>query len=138
MASAFNKITHSPATARFNTINRDLLPRPGEWFEQPAVVYENNHATVPARMMYAWNLLVGRPRTAGGNPATGFQANIVSITRATSGFHRPRARASGSITAHSTPTTRSTISPSSTGANSCLDGPNKREWEDFYVGNVKL
>jgi len=38
-------------------------------------------------------------------------------------FHRPRARASGSITAHSTPTTRSTISPSSTGANSCSTVP---------------
>ena len=29
---AFNKITHSPATVEFNTINRDLLRAPGEWF----------------------------------------------------------------------------------------------------------
>lgn len=133
---SFNKITHSPGTAEFNTINRDLLRAPGEWFEQPAVVYESNDATAPARMMYAWNILVGVPRTPGGNPATGFQANMVSITKGDQWFPSPTARAlgikHGSFFADDAINSLSVFN----WREELLDGPNKREWEDFHVGNI--
>jgi len=133
---SFNKITHSPATTEFNTINRDLLRAPGEWFEQPAVVYESNDATAPARMMYAWNLLVGVPRTPGGNPATGFQANMVSITKGDQWFPSATAKAlgiqHGSFFADDAINNLSIFN----WREQLLDGPNKREWEDFQVGNI--
>lgn len=133
---AFNKITHSPGTVEFNTISRDLLRAPGEWFEQPAVVYESNDATSPARMMYAWNILVGVPRTPGGNPATGFQANMVSITKGDQWFPSATARAlgieHGSFYADDAINNLSIFN----WREQLLDGPNKREWEDFQVGNI--
>ena len=92
---AFNKPTHSPGTVEFELINRDLLRAPGEWFEQPALVYESNTATTPARMMYAWNTMPGVPRVPGGNPATGFRANMVSITKGDQWFPSATARALG-------------------------------------------
>lgn len=133
---SFNKITHSPGTAEFNTINRDLLRAPGEWFEQPAVVYESNDATSPARMMYAWNILVGVPRTPGGNPATGFQAHMVSITKGDQWFPSATARALG--VAHGSFYADDAINNLSVfnWRENLLDGPNKREWEDFQVANV--
>ncbi|HRE83258.1 MAG TPA: TonB-dependent receptor plug domain-containing protein, partial [Opitutaceae bacterium] len=133
---AFNKITHSPATAEFNTINRDLLRAPGEWFEQPAVVYESNDATTPARMMYAWNALVGVPRTPGGNPSLAYQANIVSITKGDQWYPSATARALG-IT-HGSFYADDAINDLSlfNWREQLLDGPNKKEWEDFQVGNI--
>ena len=133
---AFNKVTHSPGTIEFNTIDRDLLRAPGEWFEQPAVVFESNDATTPARMMYAWNLLVGVPRTPGGNPATGFQANMVSITKGDQWFPSATARALG--IQHGSFFADDAINDVSVfdWREQLLDGPNKREWEDFHVGNV--
>lgn len=133
---AFNKVTHSPGTIEFNTIDRDLLRAPGEWFEQPAVVYESNDATAPARMMYAWNLLVGVPRTPGGNPATGFQANMVSITKGDQWFPSATARALG--IQHGSFYADDAINDVSifNWREQLLDGPNKREWEDFHVGNI--
>jgi outer membrane receptor protein involved in Fe transport len=135
-SAPFNKITHSPGTDEFNTIDRDLLRAPGEWFEQPAVVYESNDATAPARMMYAWNLLVGVPRTPGGNPATGFQANIVSITKGDQWFPSATARALG--IQHGSFYADDAINDLSVfnWREQLLDGPNKREWEDFHVGNI--
>lgn len=133
---AFNKVTHSPGTIEFNTIDRDLLRAPGEWFEQPALVFESNDATAPARMMYAWNLLVGVPRTPGGNPTTGFQANMVSITKGDQWFPSATARALG--IEHGSFYADDAINDVSVfnWREQLLDGPNKREWEDFHVGNV--
>ncbi|MBE7538194.1 MAG: hypothetical protein HS122_07265 [Opitutaceae bacterium] len=133
---AFNKITHSPGTVEFNTINRDLLRAPGEWFEQPAVVYESNGALVPARMMYAWNLLVGVPRTPGGNPTLGFQANMVSITKGDQWYPSATARALG--IKHGSFYSDDVIGDTSIfdWRKNLLDGPNKKEWEDFHVANI--
>ena len=132
----FNKITHSPGTDEFNTIDRDLLRAPGEWFAQPAVVYESNDATAPARMMYAWNTLVGVPRVPGGNPAQGFQANMVSITKGDQWFPSPTAAANG--IEHGSFYADDAIDDLSVfdWRNELLDGPNKREWEDFQVANI--
>lgn len=132
----FNKLTHSPATAEFNTINRDLLRAPGEWFAQPAVVYESNAASAPARLMLAWNTLVGVPRAPGGSPALGFQANMVSITKGDQWYASPTAAATG--IKHGSFYADDAISDFSIfdWRNELLDGPNKKEWEDFHVGNV--
>ena len=133
---AFNKITHSPATVEFNLVNRDLIRAPGEWFAQPAVVYESNIATDPARMMMAWYTMVGVPRTPGGNPALGFQANMVSITKGDQWFPSPTAAALG--IKHGSFYADDAINNFSIfdWRDQLLDGPNKREWEDFQVGNV--
>lgn len=133
---AFNKITHSPATKEFDTVNRDLIRGPGEWFEQPALIYDSNNSSTPARMMYAWNRMIGVPRTPGGNPALGFQANMVSITNGDQWFPSATARALG-IT-HGSFYANDAISDLSIfdWRKQLLDGPNKKEWEDFHVGNI--
>ena len=46
-------------------------------------------------MMLAWYTLVGVPRAPGGNPALGFQANMVSITKGDQWFPSPTAAAAG-------------------------------------------
>lgn len=133
---AFHKITHSPGTVEFNTINRDLLRAPGEWFQQPGLVYDSNNTSTPDRMMYAWNLMVGVPRTPGGNPALGFQANMVSITKGDQWFPSATAKALG-IT-HGSFYADDAINDLSIfdWRHQLLDGPNKKEWEDFHVGNI--
>ncbi len=133
---AFNKVTHSPATAEFNTVNRDIIRAPGEWFAQPGVVYESNSARDPARMMYAWYTLVGVPRTPGGNPNLGFQANMVSITKGDQWF--PSATAAALGIKHGSFYADDAINDFSVfdWRTQLLDGPNKREWEDFQVGNI--
>lgn len=133
---AFNKITHSPATAEFNTVNRDLIRAPGEWFAQPAVVYESSSSNQPARMMLAWYTMVGVPRAPGASPALGFQANMVSITKGDQWFPSPTAAANGikngSFFADDAINDFSIFD----WRKQLLDGPNKREWEDFNVYNV--
>ncbi len=135
-SAPFNKATHSPGTVDFNLIDRDILRAPGEWFAQPAVVYESSASANPARLMLAWNTLVGVPRTPGGNPALGFQANMVSITKGDQWF--PSATAAragiqrGSFYADDALSDFSIFD----WRNELLDGPNKREWERFQAGNV--
>jgi outer membrane receptor protein involved in Fe transport len=133
---SFNKITHSPATVEFNSVNRDLIRAPGEWFAQPAVVYESASSSDPARMMLAWYTMVGVPRAPGGNPALGFQANMVSITKGDQWFPSATAAAAGikngSFYADDAINDFSVFD----WRKQLLDGPNKREWEDFDVYNV--
>ncbi|MGH8019631.1 MAG: hypothetical protein ACREIA_15385 [Opitutaceae bacterium] len=133
---AFNKVTHSPADFDFNTVDRDIVRAPGGWFAQPAMVFESNTATAPARMMIAWNNLNGRPRRPGGNPNQAFQANMVSITLGSQWYPTETAAAQG--VEHGSFFIDNEIGDPSIfdWRNQLFDGPNKREWEDFDVINA--
>ena len=132
----FRKITHDPANVDFNAIDRDLLRAPGEWFAQPGLMFDSNSATAPVRMMRAWNVETGRGRTPTGPVSPAFSANMVSITKGTQWF--PSATAAragiknGSFFIDDEIGNRSIFD----WREQLLDGPNKREWEDFDVVNV--
>jgi len=130
----FNKVTHSPGTVDFNQINRDIVRAPGEWFAQPAVIYPSNNASAPSQLQMAWYTLVGRPVSA--TNAAAFQANMVSIT--TGSQYYPSATAAAQGIKFGSFFMDPEIGDTSIfdWRNQLLDGPNKREWEDFHVGNV--
>ena len=130
----FNKVTHSPGTVDFNQINRDIVRAPGEWFAQPAVIYPSNNASAPSQLQLAWYTLVGRPVSA--TNAAAFQANMVSIT--TGSQYYPSATAAAQGIKFGSFFMDPEVGDTSIfdWRNQLLDGPNKREWEDFHVGNV--
>ena len=130
----FNKVTHSPGTVDFNQINRDIVRAPGEWFAQPAVIYPSNNASAPSQLQMAWYTLVGRPVSA--TNAAAFQANMVSIT--TGSQYYPSATAAAQGIKFGSFFMDPEVGDTSIfdWRNQLLDGPNKREWEDFHVGNV--
>lgn len=132
----FNKITHDPANVDFNGINRDLLRAPGEWFAQPGLMFDSTTATAPVRMMRAWNVETGRGRTPNGPVSPAFSANMVSITKGTQWFPSETAARAG-IQHGSFYIDDEIGNPSIFDwRHHLLDGPNKREWEDFDVLNV--
>ena len=133
-SAPFNKVTHSPGTVDFNQINRDLVRAPGEWFAQPAVVYPGPTAAAPSLLQLAWYTLVGRPVSA--TNAAAFQANMVSITIGSQYYPSATAAAQG-VKFGSFYLDDEIGNPSIFDwRNQLLDGPNKREWEDFQVANV--
>ena len=107
---------------------------PGEWFAQPAVIYPSNNASAPSQLQLAWYTLVGRPVSA--TNAAAFQANMVSIT--TGSQYYPSATAAAQGIKFGSFFMDPEVGDTSIfdWRNQLLDGPNKREWEDFHVGNV--
>jgi outer membrane receptor protein involved in Fe transport len=132
----FNKITHDPANVDFNAINRDLLRAPGEWFAQPGLMFDSTTASAPTRLMRAWNVETGRGLTPTGPTSPAFQGNMVSITKGSQWF--PSASAAASGIQHGSFYIDDELSNPSIfdWRHQLLDGPNKREWEDFHVLNA--
>ncbi len=133
---SFRKITHDPANVDFNSIDRDLLRAPGEWFAHPGIMFDSPTATTPTRMMRAWNVENGRGRTPTGPVTPAFSANMVSITKGNQWFSSATAARAG-IKYGSFFLDDEIGDPSIFDwRNQLLDGPNKREWEDFDALNV--
>ena len=130
----FNKVTHSPGTVDFNQINRDLVRSPGDWFAQPGVIYESNNAAAPSRLQYGWQTLLGRP-VSPTIPAA-FQANMVSLTTGSQYYSSAAAAAQGIKFGSFFVDEEIGDTSIFDWRNQLLDGPNKREWENFQVGNV--
>ncbi len=125
----FNKLTHDPSTVSFSTVNRDFYRAPGEWFFQPAMIYETNNGANPSRLNQAWeNIRIGP-----GSSGDLFQAFTLSITKGDQWF--PTASANtpdGSFYGTEELFDRSAFD----WVENLLDGPNKREWENFDILNI--
>ena len=123
----FGKPTHNPASANFNTINRDFLRGPGSWFSTLGVVYEDPNSPGPSNSFFAWTNI-----TQNGRP---FAANFVSLTTGeqyanTPSFPKPN----GEYYRNNQITDTSIFDY----RNNLLDGPNKSEWEHFHVADLSL
>ncbi|MDQ8181613.1 TonB-dependent receptor plug domain-containing protein [Pelagicoccus sp. SDUM812005] len=124
---AFNQITHNPFEDEFGTIDRDLVRAPGDWFGNPAVVYETD-GQEGSRLNFAWENTV--------RDGSRFRAYTVGLTRGDQWF--PSATAAdagiefGSFYGNNEVIDRSIFD----WVEKRLDGPNAREWEDFDVINA--
>ncbi len=124
---AFNQITHNPVEDEFGTIDRDLVRAPGNWFYQPAVVYETD-GQPGSRLNYAWeDTVVDGSR---------FRAYTVGLTKGNQWYPSATAAANGveygSFFADEEIVDRSVFD----WVEKRLDGPNASEREDFNVLNA--
>lgn len=131
---AFDQVTHDPANVDFNQVDRDIIRAPGSWFYQPALIFESNDSAEVARQMYGWNRHVGIPKSP--TDSRPYEANMVSITIGRQWFSSNTAAEQGIEYG-------SFYGDDEIGdlsifdwRNHLIDGPNKREWEDFEVFNV--
>ncbi len=123
----FGKPTHNPAAADFNTINRDFLRGPGNWFSTLGVVYEDSNSPTPTNAFNAWQNI-----TLNGRP---FVANYVSLTTGEQYANSPSfPKPFGSYYRNNQITDPSIFDY----RNNLLDGPNKSEWEHFHVFDASL
>ncbi len=124
---SFNQITHSPFDDEFGTIDRDLVRAPGNWFYQPAVVYEGDGGE-PSRLNFAWEDTVRDGST--------FRAYTVGLTKGDQWFPSPTAASTGiefgSFYKDNEIIDRSVFD----WVENRLDGPNAFEREDFNVINA--
>lgn len=123
----FGRPTHDPANHDFDTINRDFLRGPGNWFSTLGLVYEDTQSELPTNAFNAWQNI-----TRNGRP---FSANYVSLTTGEQYANSPSfPRPFGSYYRNSQITDPSIFDY----RNNLLDGPNKSEWEHFQVVDVSL
>ncbi len=123
----FGKPTHNPAENNFNTINRDFLRGPGNWFSTLGLIYEDSSSPNPSNSFYAWQNIQrnGRP----------FAANYVSLTTGEQYANSPSfPKPFGSYYRNSQITDPTIFDY----RNNLLDGPNKAEWENFHVFDASL
>lgn len=126
-APGFDKVTHSPFDDEFGTIDRDYVRAPGEWFTQPAVVYDTAGAE-GERLNFAWENIRRNGRT--------FRAYTVGITKGDQWYPSAAAAAQG-VTFGSFYGDEEIIDRSVFDwVENLLDGPNKKEWEQFNVLNA--
>jgi hypothetical protein len=123
----FDKVTHSPYDNEFGKIDRDYVRAPGEWFTQPAVIYDTYGAEA-SRLNFAWEdtLRAGKK----------FRAYTVGITKGDQWYPSAAAAAQGiqfgSFFGDEEVIDRSVFD----WVENLLDGPNKKEWEEFDVLNA--
>jgi len=123
----FGKPTHDPANSDFNTINRDFLRGPGNWFSTLGLVYDDASSSSPSNAFYAWQNI-----TRNGRP---FVANYVSLTTGEQYANSPSfPKPFGSYYRNNQITDPSIFDY----RNNLLDGPNKSEWEHFHVFDTSL
>jgi outer membrane receptor protein involved in Fe transport len=123
----FGRPTHDPANSDFDTINRDFLRGPGNWFSTLGLVYEDSNGALPTDAFNAWQNI-----TRNGRP---FVANYVSLTTGEQYANSPSfPKPFGSFYRNNQITDESIFDY----RNSLLDGPNKSEWEHFHVFDVSL
>ncbi|MCB1124100.1 MAG: TonB-dependent receptor, partial [Verrucomicrobiae bacterium] len=124
---AFNQVTHNPFTDEFGTIDRDIVRAPGNWFYQPAVVYENP-GQPGSRVHYAWE----DTQRDGAR----FRAYTVGLTKGDQWYPSPTAASTGiefgSFYLDEEIVDRSVFD----WVENLLDGPNKFEKEEFDVLNL--
>lgn len=126
-APGFDQVTHSPFDDEFGTIDRDFVRAPGEWFGQPGVIYDVGGASA-SRLNFAWE----NTRRDGRR----FRAYTVGITKGDQWYPSGAAAAQGiefgSFYGDEEIVDRSVFD----WVENLLDGPNKKEWEDFNVLNA--
>jgi len=126
-APGFDQVTHSPAEDEFGTIDRDYVRAPGEWFGQPGVIYDTSGQPA-SRINYAWE----NTQRNGSR----FRAYTVGITKGGQWYPSGAAAAQGiqfgSFYGDEEIVDRSVFD----WVENLLDGPNKKEWEEFDVLNA--
>ena len=126
-APGFDKVTHSPFDDEFGSIDRDYVRAPGEWFGQPALVYDTVGSEAD-RLNLAWENTRRNGRS--------FRAYTVGITKGDQWYPSAAAAAQG-VTFGSFYGDEEIIDRSVFDwVENLLDGPNKKEWEDFNVLNA--
>lgn len=123
----FGQVTHNPFEDEFGTIDRDIVRAPGNWFYQPALVYETDGQPA-SRLNFAWE-----DTKRGGER---FRAYTVGLTKGDQWYPSPTAAASGiefgSFYQDEEIIDRSVFD----WVENLLTGPNKWEREAFDVLNL--
>lgn len=123
----FNQVTHNPFEDEFGGIDRDIVRAPGNWFYQPALVYENDGQPA-SRLNFAWE-----DTQRGGER---FRAYTAGLTKGDQYYPSPTAAAQGiefgSFYQDEEIVDRSVFD----WVENLLTGPNKWEKEDFDVINL--